>query len=101
MSSLIQTKLTKSPTLEIDSVRYERREGLKSYWFLLSYKSLLEDVLMIYISNNPETDKSIDEFIDLFEGLSTIMKDYYAVNDIEKLIHLDKLAYEKEIDLLR
>ena len=101
LSSLIQTKLTKSPTLEIDSVRYERREGLKSYWFLLSYKSLLEDVLMIYISNNPETDKSIDEFIDLFEGLSTIMKDYYGVNDIEKLIHLDKLAYEKEIDLLR
>lgn len=41
LSSLIQTKLTKSPTLEIDSVRYERREGLKSYWFLLSYKSLL------------------------------------------------------------
>ena len=101
LSSLIQTKLTKSPTLEIDSVRYERREGLKSYWFLLSYKSLLEDVLMIYISNNPETDKSIDEFIDLFEGLSTIMKDYYGVDDIEKLIHLDKLAYEKEIDLLR
>lgn len=24
------------------------------------------------------------------------MKDYYGVDDIEKLIHLDKLAYEKE-----
>ena len=56
---------------------------------------------MIYISDKPETNKSIDEFIDLFEGLSTIMKDYYGVDDIEKLIHLDKLSYEKEIDLLR
>lgn len=96
LSSLIQTHLVKSQ--EADGVKYERREGLKSYWFILSYKSLLEDVLMIYISNNPETDKSIDEFIDLFEGLSTVMKNYYAVDDIEKLIHLDKLAYEKERD---
>lgn len=96
LSSLIQTHLVKSQ--EADGVKYKRREGLKSYWFILSYKSLLEDVLMIYISNNPETDKSIDEFIDLFEGLSTVMKNYYAVDDIEKLIHLDKLAYEKERD---
>lgn len=98
LNSLIQTHLLKSHSLEVDSVKCERREGLKSYWFLSSYKSLLEDVLMIYISNNPETDKSIDEFIDLFEGLSTVMKNYYAVDDIEKLIHLDKLAYEKERD---
>lgn len=96
LNSLIQTHLLKSPTLEIDSVKYERREGLKSYWFLSSYKSLLEDVLMIYISDNPDTDKSIDEFADLFEGLSTIMKDYYGVDDIEKMIHLDKLSSEKE-----